>query len=171
MVGHRSLKPLYPSEGGCLGSNPNRGTNKQIIDYMDIFLEQLDIPVKSEKVSIQGFLCTIEGWKTRIKNLHWAANKMNTHKLLDEIADFVGGYQDSLAEDYMGITGKVEPTFLRGIPCECEDVKSLLKEIESKTLVFYEKVSEATIYKGIKSETETFIHTINKYKYLSTLCD
>ena len=38
------------------------------------------------------FLNILEGYKTRCKNLHWAADNINTHeyldKFLDEISEF-----------------------------------------------------------------------------------
>lgn len=129
-------------------------------------------PIKKSTNSndIPSFLCTIEGWKTKIKNLHWAAPDMNTHKLLDEIADFVGDFQDALAEDYMGLTSKFGPSFLKGTPCSCSNTKSLLKDMSDKTKAFYESIPEDTAYSGITSETDTFIHNINKYTYLIGLC-
>jgi len=121
--------------------------------------------------SIVGFLNIIEGWKTRIKNLHWSAPKMNTHKVLDEIADFVSSYQDSLAEDYMGIEGKLQPNILKGKECDVLNAKDLMNCMKDCTLNFYNSLPSDTIYVGIKSETETFIHNINKYIYLVNLCD
>ena len=118
---------------------------------------------------VKNFLCTLEGWKTKIKNLHWAAPKMNTHKLLDEIADFTGDFQDSLAEEYMGLKGQLPPNILKGTPCDCLNMKDLLSCMSTETMTFYNSIPEG--YPGIKSETETFIHNINKYKYLSDLCD
>lgn len=151
---------------------------------MDLFKQPLDdvsLPVNTSSTGtksgvgegqlIPAFICVLEGWKTKIKNLHWAAPNMNTHKLLDEIADFVNDFQDSLAEDYMGQNGKFSSSFLKGSPCNSNTTKDLLKDMCSKTKVFYEKTPEKTIYKGIKSETESFIHNINKYLYLIDLCE
>ena len=39
------------------------------------------------------------------------------------------------------------------------------------TKEFYNKIPQEVDYVGIKSETETFIHNIFKYKYLFELCD
>ena len=40
-----------------------------------------------------------------------------------------------------------------------------------KTEEFYNRIPQDTCYVGIKSETETFIHNIFKYKYLFELTD
>lgn len=137
----------------------------------NIFEQPLDISVNKNNGTIPSFICIIEGWKTKIKNLHWSAHRMNTHKLLDEIAGFTSGYQDSLAEDYMGINGAFPSDFLKGVPSNCSDMRELLKEMLDKTKMFYGKIPSGTTYSGIASETETFIHNINKYIYLSNLCD
>ena len=44
-----------------------------------------------------SFLNRLEGWKTKCKNLHWAAPKKNIHVYLDEFLSILSGYQDSLA--------------------------------------------------------------------------
>ena len=54
-----------------------------------------------------NFLNQLEGWKTKCKNLHWAAPKKNIHVYLDEFLNILSDYQDGLAEGYMGILGKM----------------------------------------------------------------
>ena len=64
------------------------------------------------------FLCRLEGWKTRCKNLHWAAPKKNIHVYLDEFLDVLSDYEDSLAEDIMGVLGsRLSPTSINGTSC------------------------------------------------------
>ena len=117
-----------------------------------------------------NFLCRIEGWKTKCKNLHWSAPNDSMHRRLDDLADVLSSYQDTLAEDYMGISGKVRPDILNGIPSNAIEPNALISEIIENTLNFYFQVNQTPIYAGIKSETETFIHNLNKIKYLFSLC-
>ena len=116
------------------------------------------------------FICRLEGFKTRCKNLHWAAMKMNIHKALDEFLDIMNEYEDSLAEGYMGILGQMAPNAVNGIACLAVCPISFIEEVRSKTMEFYDRIPSNTIYKGITSETETFIQNINKYKYLFEIC-
>lgn len=118
-----------------------------------------------------GFINQIEGWKTKCKNLHWAAPKQNIHIYLDEFLDILSDYQDNLAEGYMGICGKMAPNVIRGFSCEALDALKFIKEVKIKTIEFYDNIPQETIYKGIASECETFIQNINKYDYLFHLCD
>ena len=118
-----------------------------------------------------NFLNRLEGWKTKCKNLHWAAPKKNIHVYLDEFLEILSDYQDGLAEGYMGILGKMQPNAIKGIPSDTLDAYAFIAEVKAMTLSFYDKIPQDTIYKGITSECETFIQNINKYDYLFHLCD
>lgn len=117
-----------------------------------------------------NFLCQIEGWKTKCKNLHWAAQNDSIHRRLDDLADVLSSYQDALAEDYMGINGRVRPDILTGISSNAIEPNTFISEIIENTLGFYSQIDSSVDYAGIKSETETFIHNLNKIKYLFSLC-
>lgn len=118
-----------------------------------------------------NFLNRIEGWKTKCKNLHWAAPKKNIHVYLDEFLEVLSDYQDSLAEEYQGILGHMAPNVIKGTPSDTLNAMDLIIEVKNNTLSFYETIPEGAIYAGIRSECETFIHDILKYKYLFELCD
>ena len=118
-----------------------------------------------------NFINQLEGWKTKCKNLHWAAPKKNIHVYLDDFLSVISDYQDSIAEDYQGILGHMAPNAIKGIPCDCLNAIDFIKEVMIKTEEFYNKISQDTCYAGIKSETETFIHNIYKFKYLFELCN
>lgn len=117
-----------------------------------------------------NFLCQIEGWKTKCKNLHWAAQNDSIHRRLDDLADILSSYQDALAEDYMGINGRVRPDILTGISSNAIEPNTFISEIIENTLSFFSQIDSSVIYVGIKSETETFIHNLNNIKYLFSLC-
>ena len=118
-----------------------------------------------------NFLNQLEGWKTKCKNLHWSAPKKNIHVYLDDFLSVISDYQDSVAEDYQGILGHMAPNAIKGNPCDCLNAIDFIKEVSIKTEEFYNKIPQDTCYVGIKSETETFIHNVFKYKYLFELCD
>lgn len=118
-----------------------------------------------------NFLNQLEGWKTKCKNLHWAAPKKNIHIYLDDFLEVISDYQDSIAEDYQGILGHMQPNAIKGTPCDCLNAIDFVKEVMIKTEEFYNRIPQDTCYVGIKSETETFIHNIYKFKYLFELTD
>lgn len=118
-----------------------------------------------------SFINLLEGWKTKCKNLHWAAPKKNIHVYLDEFLDVLSDYQDGLAEEYQGLLGHMQPNVIKGTPCDCLNAIDFINEVKSNTYKYYDNIPEGTSYAGIKSECETFIHNILKYKYLFELCD
>ncbi|MDR0890613.1 MAG: hypothetical protein LBM05_00585 [Endomicrobium sp.] len=119
-----------------------------------------------------NFLNILEGYKTKNKNLHWAAPKNNIHERLDEFFEILGDYQDSLAEQYMGILGKMLPNVIEGVIPQALNANEFISELLNDTMNFYKVLNNADImYAGIKSECETFIAKINQYKYLFSLCD
>jgi hypothetical protein len=143
-----------------------------------MFEDSLFTPMEEERIKevpvndiFIDFLNQIEGWKTRCKNLHWAAPNRNIHEYLDDFIEVLSEYQDGLAEGYMGITGKMQPNVINGCACNTYNALDFIEEVRDKTLSFYNRIPQQTIYKGIASECETFIQNINKYKYLFGLCD
>ena len=118
-----------------------------------------------------SFLNQLEGWKTKCKNLHWAAPKKNIHVYLDEFLVILSDYQDGLAEGYMGILGQMQPNVIKGTASNALNAIDFIEEVKAGTLSFYDKIPQEIIYKGITSECETFIQNINKYRYLFGLCD
>lgn len=118
-----------------------------------------------------SFINLLEGWKTKCKNLHWAAPKKNIHVCLDEFLDVISDYQDGLAEEYQGLLGHMQPNVIKGTPSDALNAMDFINEVKAGTTKFYENIPEGTLYAGIRSECETFIHNILKYKYLFELCD
>ena len=119
-----------------------------------------------------NFINKLEGFKTKCKNLHWSAPKKNIHVYLDEFLGVLSDYEDSLAEDIMGVLGsRLSPTSINGTSCSSDNALDFISEVSTATIIFYKKISDNPNYVGIKSETETFIHNIKKYNYLFNLCD
>lgn len=116
------------------------------------------------------YINSLEGYKTKIKNLHWAASGLNIHKELDEFLEILSNYQDSIAEECQGIYGQFNPNDIRGIQCDCIEPIETLQMVKQKTFSFYNSLQDIIEMKGIMSETETFIHEINKHIYLFRLC-
>lgn len=129
---------------------------EQVLDKTEIFI---------------AFINRLEGWKTKCKNLHWAAPKKNIHVYLDEFLTILSDYQDSLAEEYQGLLGHMQPNAVKGTPSEVLNALDMILEIKIETLKFYETIPTGVEYSGIRSECETFIHNVLKYKYLFELTD
>lgn len=122
-----------------------------------------------------NYLSVLEGLKTKIKNLHWAANKLSVrdkrgaHIYLDDFLEIVSNFQDTVAECSQGILGDMNKDSIKGVPIPVNSPSDILSFILTKTFSFYENIPSESIYVGIKSETESFIRDLTKYKYLFRL--
>ena len=65
----------------------------------------------------------------------------------------------------------MQPNDIKGTPSDTLNAIDFINEVRGATVVFYDKIPQETVYKGITSECETFIQNINNYKYLFELCD
>ena len=145
--------------------------------YEDILLSPIETTRRQEELNTGtseffiNFLNRLEGWKTNCKNLHWAAPKKNIHVYLDEFLEILSEYQDSLAEEYQGLLGHMQPNVIKGVVSEALNAIDFINEVKGYTYKIYDALSKVTPYAGIRSECETFIHNILKYKYLFELCD
>ncbi|MDQ9827103.1 hypothetical protein RFZ44_27960, partial [Acinetobacter sp. 163] len=80
-----------------------------------------------------SFLNQLEGWKTKCKNLHWAAPKKNIHVYLDEFLNILSDYQDGLAEEYQGLLGHMQPNAIRGIESNTLNAIDFISEVKQST--------------------------------------
>ena len=138
--------------------------------FIGDFNEKVDKEVNESQFFI-SFLNQLEGWKTKCKNLHWAAPKKNIHEYLDDFLEVLSEYQDGLAEEYQGLLGHMQPNVIKGTPSDALNAIDFIIEVKMQTCKFYESIPDGVCYAGIKSECETFIHNILKYKYLFELCN
>lgn len=117
------------------------------------------------------FLNILEGYKTRCKNLHWAADNINTHEYLDKFLGEISEFQDSIAEGYLGIKGNLDDDDIQGVFIKADSAFELVFKLRGDLLYFYEVLPDIPLYKGLLSECENFIQVVNKYKYLFSLCN
>ena len=118
------------------------------------------------------FLGRLSGFVSRAKSLHWGARGKDIHEYLDGLWKELYEFQDTVAEGFMGISGQFASQDVPYIASEeRRDPQAFIKEVESITLEFYKELpADDPRYKGLCGETESFIQTIEKYKYLFSLC-
>ena len=148
------FSPFNITENSSLGTEPKTGL-PFFVDYIN----------------------ELEGAKTKIKNLHWAAktlpvsDKRGTHLYLDDFLGIVGDFQDTVAESSQGILGEMSAASIKGKDLPCVTPKELIRYLLEVTVAFYNSMPAETVYVGIKSETEVFIKDLTKYKYLFRLAE
>ncbi len=118
------------------------------------------------------FLGRLSGFIHRAKTLHWSAKGKDIHEYLDGFWKELYEFQDTVAEGWMGIEGKISDPF--SIPCVPADElypMDFIREVETRVLDFYNLLpADDPRYKGLSGEVEGFIQEIEKYKYLFGLC-
>lgn len=118
------------------------------------------------------FLGRLSGFIHRAKTLHWSAKGKDIHEYLDSFWKELYEFQDTVAEGWMGIEGKISDPF--SIPCVPADElypMDFIREVETRVLDFYNLLpADDPRYKGLSGETESFIQAVEKYKYLFSLC-
>jgi hypothetical protein len=123
-----------------------------------------------DKIHFTKFIGILTGFSNKAKNLHWAAPAKNIHTYLDDLYGIINDFTDTIAEGYMGILGKMGPKDIVVVPCEVGDARTFIDELIDQTKKFYEGIPDSTEFKGITSETETFMQNCQKYRYLFSLC-
>lgn len=116
------------------------------------------------------YIKKIEGYRIRIREFHWDAKSHSLHNLADSMMDDLESYEDSIAEDFMGIigyriqVGAVVPKMPRAT-----EIKALIDEIVADSLYVRVKISELPRWSGIVSLIDDCVHNMNKSKYLADL--
>lgn len=109
----------------------------------------------------------MEGFKTRLKELHWDVNRLGTHKLIDDILNKLSEFQDSIAEDFQGEFGDIPVGTIRPTLPESTSLEPLLKEMRYELLVVPKAGVSGTMYTGMLNVIDDFYHKLNVFIYLS----
>lgn len=129
-------------------------------------IEETEHPFKKR---IKEFLCVIEGFKIKFKNLHWSASNKAIHTQIDDTLDIINKYEDGIAEEYQGVFANFEPNFLKAIEVMINEPKAALKALMANVKSFYFSIPEDFDYVGIKGNCESFISELNIQLYLYNL--
>lgn len=116
---------------------------------------------------ILDYLCTVEGWLTAIKNIHWNADNMSQHKLSEDIAGRIQDFQDRVAEVEQSITGNLPFNKLQAKPYKAKNLKTLVQDVLSHSSDVYKKVEKmGDTYTGMASDFESFLSDMQQNLYL-----
>lgn len=113
----------------------------------------------------------LQGFKTRIKELHYSASSMALHKLIDEFDKDFHEFDDALMEGSQAIWGTIKPGTLEPDLPESMDFLDLLSEIRSLLARIKNEAGESLIWTGLVSTTDSFFEKIGKYIYLAKICE
>jgi hypothetical protein len=122
------------------------------------------------EIGFKEFLRTLEGYKSKFRELHWNAKLMSDHKLCDQIMSTIIEHQDEIAEEGFTIFGKFNFSEFQPI-CNCyaNNTKEALEELEVLIIDLKAAINSDLQLCSISAILDVFLHDIRKYIYLNTL--
>ena len=133
---------------------------------MEVFNTDLEDVKASSTNNIMQYLCNLEGYKVKLKNLHWSATCMSIHTRIDELTDELNEFEDLLAETYQGIYTQFDSNFLRASIETSDNIYTLVDKLLLETKILHSGISEMGDEVILKSIVEDFISYLYKFKYL-----
>lgn len=130
----------------------------------------------NEAPEIQILLNKLEGYKTRVKNMHWSAKFLpyretqELHEDLDDVLSLISDYQDTIAENYMGLFGNLPLGFLNGVQPDSNDPLEVIDDIITTLRNFHSMHRDNVAYTGMVNATEDLLEQLPVKKYLIQLC-
>lgn len=110
------------------------------------------------------------GIHTRLKELHFSAPSMSTHKLIDDFDEEFLEFDDAFMENAQALWGLIKPGDLNPILPEAMTFQELLTEIKGLLVKIKREASDNEIFwSGILNRVDDFMETVNKYIYLGII--
>lgn len=119
----------------------------------------------SNNTFFMSILSKIEGYKTSLKEAHWATSGI-LHIRIDELLSEVGEFQDELAEALMGIEGIMRVGTLKGTSCEVTTALEVIELLKKDLTSIKSTYAHNMEYAGVITSVDGFWLTLNKYTYL-----
>ena len=121
--------------------------------------------------SILLYLSKLEGFKTAIKNCHWAAKSMNAHEFMDSLEDIVSDHQDLVAEIVQGAYNtKIKVNDFKPKPYRISTFTKLVADIYNAADKFYSTIQGNKRFIGLRSVMEDFMGKMQQQAYLNAMC-
>lgn len=121
--------------------------------------------------SILLYLSKLEGFKTAIKNCHWAAKSMNAHEFMDSLEDIVSDHQDLVAEIVQGAYNtKIKVNDFKPRPYRISTFTKLVSDIYNAADKFYATIQGNKRFIGLRSVMEDFMGKMQQQAYLNAMC-
>ena len=112
----------------------------------------------------------LEGYGTRLEELHWSASSHGLHVITDDFRDELSDFEDKLAENYMALDELIKPGEVKPVLPESESFKKLLEDIRGVLVSIKREIdSDGMMYSGLCNIVDDFFETVNKYVYLEKI--
>ena len=125
----------------------------------------------SPEEAILDYIMGLEGWRIRLREIHWSTESNAIHDLTDRLINDFEYNEDKIAECLMGLCGiriKVGQ-ICPNIPVEADDLESLLNVARTATVTLIASLESDKNYDGVVNILDEILETINKAQYKETL--
>lgn len=112
----------------------------------------------------------LEGYKTRLKELHWSAPSHSIHLITDEFSSELDKFEDGIMENAIVSIDFIYPGDLNPKLPTVENFETLLEDLRGVLADIKRKAGDSIMWTGIINQVDDFFQTINKYIYLVRVC-
>lgn len=124
----------------------------------------------SDNEMMLSFARRLEGYKTKIKELHWAAPSHSVHIVLDDFFASLGDFEDKIIEVAQGFLGQIRLGTLIPITCDTNNDIECLIAIQKDITYIRSLIKDRDEYIGIVNGIEDFHETLGQSLYLLRIC-
>lgn len=116
----------------------------------------------------------LEGYKTRLKEIHWCAPSHSIHVITDAFSSELAKFEDDIIENSIASLDFIKPGDIKPVLPSVDNVrdfKSLLEDIRGVLVVIKRDAEEDIRWTGIINIVDDFFTTVNKYIYLDKVSE
>ena len=121
-----------------------------------------------DKESFQILLNKLEGYKTKFREFHWAAETKKEHIVCDDLISETTSFQDEFAEAGFSFFGKNQVGELNPEMIFTTTTEDTIDSLISDILSVKELVNDKIEFCGISAIIDEIIVKLNKFKTLLT---
>lgn len=116
--------------------------------------------------TLTGLINKIEGFQTRLKELHWNTGPIAIHKLINEFQDELGEFEDSIVENAVPFVGFFEVSTLNPTLPNESNFSDVLEGIRGLVISYKREIGDSLMWSGSINIIDDFLSTINRFIYL-----
>jgi hypothetical protein len=127
----------------------------------------------SEREQVLEFIKKLEGYRVRLREIHWNTTNKSEHELTDSLMSSLTSFEDEIAEAAMGVFGfRISVGDVVPILPEEVEVDPIIASLRNLTISLKQVLTKSTIeseFHGINAILDDIMKCLDKGRYLKTL--
>ena len=112
----------------------------------------------------------LEGFQTRLKELHFDSFSMSLHNLVDDFSDAIEDFEDAYLELCQVTWGFIKPGELNPILPDALEFEELLTEVRGMLVKIKKKFESDMLNSGLINRVDDFFEQVNIFIYRTRIC-